>query len=123
MELEKIIRGLNKVHGLGNINILNKTQIEFIKYNEDKNNEGVFECLKRKYVLCVTHDSDFRDPEEVIVAKKKDKLIFPPVKFSEVKAKNVVSSSPGKKIHKYLTKEFKLKLNDEATLLIGFDLK
>lgn len=109
------------VDGLNNIHLLTKKDIKFIKNNEEKNNIGVFECLKRGHVIMLTHDSTFRGPEEPIVKSKKGKTIFLAVKFSEVKAKNVVSSSPGIKIHDYLVNKFKLELKDEATLLIGFD--
>ena len=42
-------------------------------------------------------------------------------KVPEVKAKNVISSSPSEKIHNLLMEKFNLKLRDDATLLIGFD--
>lgn len=119
--LNSIINELKGVKGLNNINLLTKKDINFIKKNEEKRNIGVSECLKRKYVLVLTHNSKFREPEEKIVRFKNNKLILPAVKFSEVKTKNVVSSSPSKEIHNYLVKKFKLKLKDEATLLIGFD--
>ncbi len=122
MNIKNIIENLKKVKGLDNIILLNKKDLEFIKNNEEPRNLGVFECLKRKYVVVLTHDSSFREPEDKIVKIKDKKLIFPAVKFSEVKAKDVVSSSPSKKIHKYLVKKFKLRLKDDATLLIGFEI-
>ncbi len=123
MDIKSIITDLKKVMGLGNINLLNKKDLDYIRNNEEKNNIGVFECLKREYVLIAAHDSSFRNPEGDIVKKEKEEVIFPAVRFSEVKAKNVVSSSPSIKIHNYLIERFKLRLDDEATLIIGFDLK
>lgn len=123
MDIKSIINDLEKVGGLGNVNLLDKNDINYIRNNEEKNNLGVFECLKREYVLIMTHDSSFRNPEGDIVKKKNGKVIFPAAKFSELKAKNVVSSSPGIKIHNYLIERFKLRLDDEATLLIGFNLR
>ena len=122
MIIANIIENLKKVKGLDNIILLNKKDFEFIKNNEEPRNLGVFECLKRKYVVVLTHDPSFREPEDKIVRIKDKKLIFPAVQFSEVKAKDVVSSSPGKKVHDYLVKRFNLRLKDDATLLIGFDL-
>ena len=77
------------------------------------------DALKRPYTIVLTHDSSFRQPAGPIVVDN----AFPPVPFPEVKAKSVVSSSPSKKVHKYLIDKFNLSLNkEEATLLIGFEL-
>ena len=117
----KIIEDLMKVNGLDNVKLLGERLKEDISSLEEKNNIGVRECLKRKYTAILTHDSSFREPEGKIVVYKNEEIIFPAVPFSEIKAKNVVSSSPSKKVHNFIVKKLNLKLNDEATLFIGFD--
>ncbi len=117
----KIIEDLRKVDGLSNVNLLDERLKKETSSLEEENNIGVRECLKRKYVIVLTHDSSFREPESEIVKKDNEMIIFPAVPFSEVKAKNVVSSSPSKKVHDFLVRKFNLKLKYEATLLIGFD--
>lgn len=119
--INKVIEDLRKVNGLDNVKLLDEKLKKDTYSLEEKNNVGVRECLKRKYTIILTHDSSFREPEGKIVKKNNRKIIFPAVSFSEVKAKNVVSSSPSKKVHNFLVKKLNLKLNDEATLLIGFD--
>ena len=123
MILRDIISELKKVRGLDNIHLLGENEKRYIQNNEEKRNLGIFECLKRKYILVLTHDSSFREPEEKIVRIEKNKFVFPGISFSEVKAKKVVSSSPGIKVHSYLIKKFKIKIRNDATLLIGFNLK
>jgi len=81
----------------------------------------VYESIKRDIVFCATHDSTFRDPDERIIIKLGNKIIFPTVGFHEIKQKNIVSSSPGIEVHKYLIKKLKNFHEDDATLLIGFD--
>jgi hypothetical protein len=121
MDLRKITADLENLHGIHDVHMLLKKDKEYIKKHEEIRNIGVFKCLKRDYVFFVTHDSSFRDPEEPIVRIIKESIVFPAVKFSDIKAKNSISASPGTKIHRYLVKRFNLKLKDEATLLIGFD--
>ena len=119
--INKIFECLRKVNGLDNVKLLNEKLKKEISILEEKNNIGVRECLKRKYVIVLTHDFSFRGPEGKIVKKNNEKIIFPTVPFSEIRAKNVVSSSPSRKVHNLLVRKFNLKLKDEATLLIGFD--
>ncbi len=121
--LNKIITKLKEVKGLNNIHTLTKKDKEYINLNEENNNLGVKECLKREITLVLTHNKNFRKPLEKITINKDKKITFPPIPFPEVKAKNVVSSSPSKKIHIHLIKSHKIIIRDnEATLLIGFNL-
>lgn len=120
--LYRNIAKLQTIKGLSNINQLRAYDKKFIKENEDQNNLGVFECIKRKNTLVVTHDSTFRDPDSKISYEDHGQIYFPPVPFHEITGKDVISSSPGEKVHTYLVERFKLKLkNNEATLLIGFN--
>ena len=120
--LYRNIAKLQTIKGLSNINILRAYDKKFIKDNEYKNNIGVFDCLNRQFTLTLTHDSTFRNPPSKISYEERGQLIFPGVPFPEVSGKNVVSSSPSEKIHNYLVSRFKMKLmNNEATLLVGFD--
>lgn len=122
MDIDEVRTELSKLQGVHDVYRLIKKDLDYIKNHEEKRNIGVFECLKRGYVFLITHDSSFRDPEEPIVRIIKESIVFPPVKFSDIKAKKAISASPGTKIHKYLVERFKLKITDEATLLIAFDL-
>lgn len=120
--VEKIISKLKQVKGLSNFNLLHDSHKKKILELEESRNLGVKECLSREFVLLLTHDSSFRPPTSSEVIKKDNKVTFPPIAFPEVEAKDVVSSSPSKIVHDFLVKEFNLKLKDEATLIIGFNL-
>ncbi len=123
MKQQEIFRQLQTVKGLRPLAYLQDEHKKFIELHEQKNNIGVLDSLKRKFTLLLAHDSSFRSPVTPIVQEYASEIFFPGVAFPEVKAKNVVSSSPSKKVHKLLAKEFNLSLEkDEATLLIGFDL-
>jgi hypothetical protein len=67
----------------------------------------VHECLRRQILFAATHDSTLRDPDEAIVMKAGEKVVFPVVDFHEIKRKKVSSSSPGIEIHEYLVPKFK----------------
>ena len=119
MNVSKIIQDLEKIEGLSNIKLLKKEDKQNIIELEDKNNIGVIECIKRNHTLILTHDERFREPTGEIVINK---VTFPPIPFPEIKAKNVVSSSPSENVHNLLVKKYTLKIiNNDATLLIGFD--
>ena len=120
--LNEIINKLKNVEGLANIHLLNIKDIKKIDELEDKSNLGVREAIRRSFVLLITHDYSFRDPYGELIVNIANKHILPPLAFPEIDANNVVSSSPNNKVHQYLIKRFKLKLKDEATLIIGFDL-
>ena len=121
-KVRNIIEKLRSIDGLSNVYLLKEEDKDIIMNMEGEENGGVHECLDRKFVIMVTHNSDFRKPEGEIAKEKNGKTIFPGVPFSEVNARNVVSSSPGKEAHDFLVKRFNLNLYDDATLLIGFDL-
>lgn len=118
---EAELNNLKKVKGLSNFIILDENDRSFIMKNEEKRNIGVFEALKRKYLIAFAHDSSFRWPASEIVVEKDGKKVFPGVPFPEVKAENVVSCSPGYKVDAYLRKKMKNVKEDDASLLVGFD--
>ena len=120
--INSIIDELNNTKGLNNVQLLKEEDIDIIRNLEEENNEGVFSCLDKEFTLMVTHDSSFREPAGEIVKEQNGNVMFPGVAFPEIKAKEVVSSSPKKEVHDYLTKKFNLFLKDEATLLIGLNL-
>ncbi len=95
----------------------------FIFENEEDRNHGVYESLRKKVLFALTHDSTFRNPDEAIVYKKWEKVIFPTVKFHEIKRSWVVSSSPWMKVHEYLKPKFSNLDEYYATILVGFDLE
>ncbi len=111
--INQTIQKLKQVKGLANFYLLTKEDRAKILELEEPRNLGIRECLKKKFVLAMSHTSEFRKPAGEIV---KDG-IFPPVPFQEVKG--AISSSPGWKVHEFLKK--KLKLKDEASLIVGSD--
>jgi hypothetical protein len=108
---------LEKLDGLSNVHLLSEEQKNRILEIEEVRNKGVIECAKREKCFVVVHDSTFREPDSEIVVEKDDNVEFPVVGFHEIV--NSISSSPSLKVHEFLVKEFKMELNDEATLLIG----
>ena len=53
-----------------------------------------------------TADITGREPDNTIVMKAGNKVIFPTVDFHDIKRPSVISSSPGQKIHDYLIPKF-----------------
>jgi len=120
--MQDIIDKLNNLPGLKVLSILNKEHKELIKKIEERNNLGVLESINRDFTLLLAHDSNFRKPVSDIVLKKDKGVVFPPIPFPEVGAKDVVSSSPSKRVHDILRNKLKLNITKEATLLVGFNL-
>jgi len=113
---------LLSIQGIKEVVELNDTDRRYIFEHEEDRNHGVYECLRRQVVFAATHDSTFREPDEAIVMKAWEKVVFPVIEFHEIKRSKVSSSSPGLKIHEYLTPKFQ-KLGDyDATLIIWFDV-
>ncbi len=102
--------------------LLNDKDRSFIFENEEDRNHGVYELLRKKIAFVVTHDSSLREPDESIVLQKWEKVIFPTVKFHEIKRDWVISASPSLKVHNYLKDKFENLWTDDATILIGFDM-
>ena len=122
-KLSAIYDELKKVNGLSNVNVLSEDDIQSILDLEDENNLAVFECINRDICLCVTHDSNFRDPLMPLSIFDKNEEVMIPQPFPEILERDVVSSSPNEKVHEYLKMKFNLDLqNEEATLLVGFNL-
>ena len=121
VEIRHIVNRLEQIQGLTSFYLLNSEDRKTISEIEPENNLGVHECLKKQFVLCCTHDSNFREATQKIVVKMHGEKILPPISFPEVPARNVVSSSPGIKSHLYLAEKVHCKKGN-ATLLIGFDL-
>lgn len=120
-EIKHILHAMMQLQGITRSYVLNKTEARAIEEMEDRCNWGVLEAVKHQYCVCLVHDSTWRIPTQSIVKKIEGEIIFPPVAFPEIPAKNVVSSSPGVKVHTYLSQRVRIE-GDEATLLIGFDL-
>lgn len=120
--IQKEIKILLEIPWIKEVYELSKEDKKFIFENEEDRNHWVYECIKREVVFCATHDDKFRDPDAAIVFKYGNKIIFPAVSFHEVDEKNTVSSSPWIAVHNYLIKKLKNFHQDDATLLIGFDV-
>ena len=115
-----IMETLRGLSGLANVFLLTEEEKDIIRALELKENLGVHECLKRPYSIIFTHDASFRGPMGQIVKAEGKNVTFPPVPFPEVSGAEVVSSSPSEKVHQWLVERFRLRLKDEATLLVGF---
>jgi len=98
--------------------VLSDADRRYIFENEEDKNHGVYESLRKQVLFAATHDSTFREPDEAIVMKAGKKVIFPTVKFHEIKRPSVVSSSPGMEVHKYLVPKFQDVGEYDATLII-----
>jgi len=120
IENEKKI--LESIKWIKEVIVLNDIDRKFIFSHEEDRNHWVYECIKRKVLFCVTHDSNFRDPDSLIVLKLGNKVIFPAVSFHEIKRPSTVSSSPWLDVHNYLIKKFNNPDDYDATILIGFDV-
>ncbi|GEM_PF-3020520 len=114
-----IIKKVSKVKGIRFHHFLNNNQKAVIAHMEDKNNQGIHECLKKSCVFVVTHDEQFRRPLTPLILNNNQGLIFPPQKFPEVHPK-ALCSSPSKKVHDFLIRELRMYIDEnEATLLVG----
>ncbi len=109
------------IKGIKEVIVVNDADRRMIFEMEEDRNHGVYESLRKQILFAVTHDSSFREPDEAIVMKAGEKVIFPTVKFHEIKRPSVISSSPGKSVHNYLVPKFNNLGEYDATLLIGFD--
>ncbi|MEK6848225.1 MAG: hypothetical protein AABX65_01185 [Nanoarchaeota archaeon] len=120
--LNKVVADLEKVEGLKVLGVISKKYKGILSSLEEGNNLGMIECLNKEHTLLLAHNSNFRQPVSEIVKRTGETLIFPPVPFPEVRAENVVSSSPSLAVHNWLLNEFNLALTPtEATLLVGFN--
>lgn len=124
--IEKIIEKEKKVllniKWIKEVVLLDNNDRKFIFENEEDKNHWVFETIRRKVVFCFTHDSFFRDADAPIVLKLWNKVIFPAVSFHEINRSSTVSSSPWIKVHEHLSKKFNNLAENDATVLVWFDL-
>lgn len=104
------------------VKILDNNDKSYLFKNEEDRNHWVYEILRKKIIFVITHDSTFRNPDEAIVLKMWEKTIFPTVKFHEIKRTWVISASPWLETHNYLKDKFENLADDDATILIGFDI-
>jgi len=120
--VEDALKTLENTTGLSNIKLLNKSKKKLIWDLEENFNIGVRECLAKKNVIFLTHNSEFRVPEEDIVKEKGETIIMPSIPFKELAHLNAISSSPSATVHEFMKGVLELGLkDDEASLVIGFD--
>ena len=120
--IEKEKKNLLSIKGIKEVIVLDNIDKKYIFETEEDRNHGVYECLKKNVLFCITHDSNFRQPDNPIVLKLRKKIIFPTVNFHEIQRASVISSSPWIEVHNYLIKKFKNVSTYDATILIGFDI-
>jgi len=119
IEKEKDI--LLDIQGIKEVVLMSDADRRAIFETEEDRNHWVYESLRKQVIFAATHDSTFRKPDEAIVMQAGEKVIFPTVKFHEIKRPSVISSSPGMAVHEYLVPKFENLGEYDATLLIGFD--
>ena len=110
------------IQWLKEVVLLDGTDRKNIFSLEEERNHWVFESLRKKVLFAATHDASLRDPDEAIVLKAWEKIVFPSVKFHEMDRPSVVSSSPWLAVHEYLVPKFHDFDEYDATLLIWFDI-
>ena len=120
--IEKEKNVLLQIQWIKEVVLLGNKDRTYIFDNEEERNHGVFECLRKKVLFAITHDSTFRKPDENIVLKKWEKVIFPTVKFHEIERNWVISSSPWIKVDNYLKNKFQNLVEDDASILVWFDI-
>ncbi len=120
--IQKETQILLNIQWIKEVVVLSDADRRYIFENEEDRNHGVYESLRKQVLLAVTHDSTFRTPDEAIVMKAGEKVVFPTVKFHEINRPSVISSSPGTKVHEYLIPKFQKLWEYDATLIIGFDI-
>ncbi len=122
-QITTVIETLKEVNGLTKIYLLDDNYKSLIAKLEDEGNFGVKECLAKDITLVAVHNSNFREPSSSLVIAEKGKIKLPPLPFDEANHLGAISSSPSKKVHHMLEQILKTTFDeDEATLLISFDL-
>lgn len=120
--VEKNIQILTTLSGISDIIELSNDARKYIGDHEEARNHGVYDVLKRKYILCFIHDNSFREPAWQIVLKNSHwESYFPSIPFPEVDGNDIVSASPSESIHEYLLRFFPYANIDDATVLIGWN--
>jgi len=117
-EYEKIM----SIKWIKEVVLLSDNDRKYLFENEEDRNHWVFETIRKEIVFCFIHDSSFRNADAPIVLKLWTKVIFPAVSFHEITRSSTVSSSPWIETHKYLSKKFEKISENDATVLVGFDL-
>lgn len=120
--IDNIIKKLLDTKWIKQAITVKNNDIQRIAEHEEDRNHGIYEVIRRKNVICITHDDKFRHADSDIVLSYGQKVIFPAVPFHEIQANNVVSGSPSSLVHRHLSKLFPEKLDElDATILIGFE--
>ncbi len=121
-EYEEIANHLKFIPGVTETTLLLPEARQYILEHEEARNHGVLAVLKKNHVICLLHDSLFREAGTEIVSKTlQGDVFFPTVPFPELGKKNAISASPSQDIHTYLLRYFPYATHDEATVLVGWD--
>lgn len=90
--VSRIIEKLSVIPGVVHIIEGNSTIRSYIQEHEELRNHGVHEALRRKHILILLHNHEFRDPPTPLVSKNsRGEVFFPGVDFPEIKQKDVIS--------------------------------
>lgn len=119
---QTVLKEVLSMEGISEGFVLEDEDRDNIGELEDEENTGVFECLKKKNVIVVLHDSKFRPPEGDLVKTVDQKVVFPAVPFSGTSGEEAIASSPSRRVHNFLMELFHMHGHtDSATIIIGFD--
>ena len=119
---EENIGILHNIAGIIDVIELDTLTRESIRWSEEIKNHGVHEVLRRTHILAFLHDSTFRTAAWPMTTKTiSGEVYFPWVPFPEVHGKDVISASPGVKVHQYLRTFFPYATDRDATVLVGWN--
>lgn len=123
VSVDPIIEGrrrlLASIPGVVEVAVLSRTDCEYIKKHEARENEWVLRVIESETVFALTHDSSFRDPDaQITEIRDNDIVYFPVVPFHELWP-TAISGSPGVRIHAYLIPKFKEITIEYATVVVG----
>ncbi len=123
MTLEQAIDALRNTPWVVDVVELSLDSRAHIELYEEQRNHGIREALKRTHMICLLHNSDWRDSPTSLVSKDQSgHIIFPGISFPEITGTGVVSGSPSKEIHTYLLQFFPYASYDDATIIVGWDI-
>lgn len=123
MTIDSAIERLKNTPWVVDVIELSRDSREYIQIHEESINHGMQEALHRRNSICLIHNSEWRDPLELLVSKDHSgQMIFPGISFPEIIGKWVISASPSKKIHEYLLQFFPYASHDDATIIVGWDI-
>ncbi len=123
MSVEIALENLKNTPWVGDAIELSLDSCEYIRLHEEQRNHGVLQAISRKNIICLIHNSDWRNAPSWLVSKDlAGNIVFPGLPFPEIIGKWVISGSPSKQIHEYLLQFFPYASHGDATIIVGWDI-